>query len=133
VSLYTWQKSSFSGNAANCVYVRNDRDGTLNLRESDVPDTILATSPATFGTFIRAAKAGQFDHIGVADHDQLADDEDALALAEYRASQTTGTFVGVPQEESRRRLGLEQGERPDHRTEGAGWAHLRGLAYGHRS
>jgi len=61
VSPNTWRKSSYSGNAANCVYVRNDRDGTLRLRESDVPDTILATSPTTFGTFIRAAKAGKLD------------------------------------------------------------------------
>ncbi|MGW2326340.1 DUF397 domain-containing protein [Streptomyces sp. NPDC001700] len=60
---YTWQKSSYSGNAGNCVYVRNDRDGTLQLRESDAPDTILATRPTTFGTFIRAAKAGRFDSL----------------------------------------------------------------------
>ncbi|WP_055548427.1 DUF397 domain-containing protein [Streptomyces sp. NBRC 110028] len=60
---YTWQKSSYSGNAGNCVYVRTDRDGTLHLRESDAPDTILATAPATFGAFIRAAKAGALDHL----------------------------------------------------------------------
>lgn len=63
MSPYTWRKSSYSGNAANCLYLRNDRDGTLRLRESDAPDTTLATSPATFGAFIRAAKAGQFDRL----------------------------------------------------------------------
>ena len=61
---HIWRKSSYSPNAANCVYVRNDRDGTLRLRESDAPDTTLAASPTTFGTFIRAAKAGRFDHLG---------------------------------------------------------------------
>ncbi|MGW2326341.1 DUF397 domain-containing protein [Streptomyces sp. NPDC001700] len=61
---YNWRKSSYSPNAANCVYVRGDRDGTLRLRESDVPDTVLATRPAAFGAFIRAAKAGAFDHLG---------------------------------------------------------------------
>jgi len=61
---HNWRKSSYSPNAGNCVYVRNDHDGTLQLRESDVPDTILATRPTTFGAFIRAAKSGRFDHIG---------------------------------------------------------------------
>ncbi|MFD7506865.1 DUF397 domain-containing protein [Streptomyces sp. NPDC059850] len=59
----TWRKSSYSGNAANCVYVRNDRTGTLQLRESDAPNTILATRSTTFGAFIRAAKAGHFDRL----------------------------------------------------------------------
>lgn len=60
---HTWRKSSYSPNAANCVYVHNDRDGALQLRESDEPDTILATAPVTFGTFIRAAKAGKLDRL----------------------------------------------------------------------
>ena len=63
MSLYTWQKSSFSGNAANCVYVRTDPNGTIHLRESDVPDAILATTPTTFDAFIRAAKAGTLDRL----------------------------------------------------------------------
>jgi len=60
---HTWRKSSYSPNAGNCVYVRTDRDGTLRLRESDAPDTILAAHPTTFRAFIRAAKAGAFDHL----------------------------------------------------------------------
>ncbi|QLH23768.1 DUF397 domain-containing protein [Streptomyces sp. Rer75] len=59
----TWRKSSYSGNAANCVYVRGDRDGTLHLRESDVPEVTLAAAPTTFGAFIRAAKAGALDRL----------------------------------------------------------------------
>jgi hypothetical protein len=38
----TWQKSSFSGEAANCVNVAAMPDGTLRLRESDDPGRILA-------------------------------------------------------------------------------------------
>jgi hypothetical protein len=63
VPTYTWQKSSYSGNAGNCVCVRSDRDGTLRLRESDAPEVTFATSPATFSSFIRAAKAGEFDSL----------------------------------------------------------------------
>ena len=40
----TWQKSSFSGEAANCVNVAAVPDGTLRLRESDDPDRILAVN-----------------------------------------------------------------------------------------
>lgn len=60
---HNWRKSSYSPNAANCVYVRAEHDGTVRLRESDTPDTILATTPATFGTFIRATKAGVLEHL----------------------------------------------------------------------
>jgi hypothetical protein len=61
---HNWRKSSYSPNAANCVYVRNDRDGTLRLRESDVPEVTLEATPTTFGAFVRAAKAGKLDHLG---------------------------------------------------------------------
>ncbi|EFL23670.1 conserved hypothetical protein [Streptomyces himastatinicus ATCC 53653] len=60
---HSWRKSSYSPNAGNCVYVRNDRDGSLRLRESDAPDTVLTTNRTTFDTFIRAAKAGHFDRL----------------------------------------------------------------------
>jgi hypothetical protein len=60
---HDWRKSSYSPNAGNCVYVRTDRDGALHLRESDAPDTILATTPTTFDAFIRAAKAGKLDRL----------------------------------------------------------------------
>ncbi|MFI1849625.1 type II toxin-antitoxin system prevent-host-death family antitoxin [Streptomyces sp. NPDC020480] len=42
------------------------------------------------------------------DLQQPAEPEEALALADYRARQANGTFVGIPHEEVRRRLGLEQ-------------------------
>lgn len=58
-----WQKSSFSGNAANCVCVALDGDSKVRMRESDAPGTTLATTPATFGVFIRAVKAGTLDRL----------------------------------------------------------------------
>ncbi|WNE98507.1 DUF397 domain-containing protein [Streptomyces luomodiensis] len=60
---YNWQKSSFSGNAGNCVYVATGEHHTVRLRESDEPEVVLATTPATFGGFIRAVKAGAFDRL----------------------------------------------------------------------
>ncbi|WP_446462020.1 DUF397 domain-containing protein [Streptomyces sp. BRA346] len=56
-----WQKSSYSHEGANCLYVAAPASRTIALRESDEPDVILTTTPATLGTFIRAAKAGAFD------------------------------------------------------------------------
>jgi hypothetical protein len=59
---YDWQKSSYSGTAANCVYVAATDNGTIKLRESDNPNVIITTTPAKLRTFILAAKAGEFDH-----------------------------------------------------------------------
>ncbi|WP_262061110.1 DUF397 domain-containing protein [Streptomyces sp. STR69] len=39
-----WQKSTYSGDASNCVYVSADPTGTVRLRESDAPNTILTTT-----------------------------------------------------------------------------------------
>lgn len=58
-----WQKSSYSGEAANCVNVAAPAPEAIKIRESDAPDTILTTTPATLSVFIRAAKAGRFDHL----------------------------------------------------------------------
>ncbi|MDT3395553.1 DUF397 domain-containing protein [Streptomyces sp. B1866] len=56
-----WRKSSYSPEAANCVYVAAPGAGTVKLRESDEPGVILTTTPAALRTFIHAAKAGEFD------------------------------------------------------------------------
>ncbi|MFJ4898622.1 DUF397 domain-containing protein [Streptomyces sp. NPDC088727] len=45
-----WQKSSFSGEAANCVDVAVAPDGTLRLRESDDPDVVLTANRAGLST-----------------------------------------------------------------------------------
>ncbi|EFL24267.1 conserved hypothetical protein [Streptomyces himastatinicus ATCC 53653] len=55
-----WQKSTYSENQANCVELAAAPDG-IRIRESDEPETMLHTHPATLRAFIRAAKAGQLD------------------------------------------------------------------------
>ncbi|MEU1788613.1 DUF397 domain-containing protein [Streptomyces sparsogenes] len=62
MSTYLWRKSSFSGDASNCVNVAAS-DGVIVLRESDDPETILSTTPAALRDFIRGAKAGRLDHV----------------------------------------------------------------------
>ncbi|MFB7557830.1 DUF397 domain-containing protein [Streptomyces brevispora] len=52
-----WQKSSFSGEAANCVNVAAAPDGTLRLRESDDPDVILAATRAGMSALVASIKA----------------------------------------------------------------------------
>jgi hypothetical protein len=40
-----WQKSTYSQEASACVYVATTPTGTILLRESDTPETILTTGP----------------------------------------------------------------------------------------
>ncbi|ADI09138.1 hypothetical protein SBI_06018 [Streptomyces bingchenggensis BCW-1] len=63
MSTLVWHKSSYCQAASNCLNVASDADGTIRLRESEAPDTVLTTTPARLGDFIRAAKAGEFDHL----------------------------------------------------------------------
>jgi hypothetical protein len=58
-----WQKSSFSGDAANCINVSATADGAIKVRESDDPDTVITTRPDTLRAFICGVKAGEFDHL----------------------------------------------------------------------
>jgi len=51
-----WQKSTYSGDGSNCVYVAGVSDGTIRLRESDEPDAILATTRAGLHELIRSLK-----------------------------------------------------------------------------
>ncbi|MEV5377298.1 DUF397 domain-containing protein [Streptomyces nondiastaticus] len=55
----TWQKSTYSGNGDNndCVEVAAT-GGTIVLRESDTPRTVVRTTPPALGSLIRALKAG---------------------------------------------------------------------------
>ena len=41
---HPWRKSTFSGDGSNCVYMSANPPGTVRLRESDTPDTILITT-----------------------------------------------------------------------------------------
>ncbi|MET9398675.1 DUF397 domain-containing protein [Kitasatospora sp. NPDC002965] len=61
MSQLNWQKSSFSGDQANCVEVRPGA-GLVELRESDDADVILRTSPTAFAALLRSIKTGEFDH-----------------------------------------------------------------------
>jgi hypothetical protein len=63
MSTYSWQKSSYSGTGGNCVNVAAADDGTIKLRESDDPGTIVTTTPEKLGALIRGVKAGEFDHL----------------------------------------------------------------------
>ncbi|MFD3572700.1 DUF397 domain-containing protein [Streptomyces sp. NPDC058644] len=49
-----WQKSTFSEDQANCLYIATAPDGTIRLRESDTPETILTTSPGTLAALLNA-------------------------------------------------------------------------------
>jgi hypothetical protein len=54
----TWQKSSFSGGPeGECVYVASTPEGTIRLRESDAPETILRTTPAPLGALLHHLKS----------------------------------------------------------------------------
>ncbi|WP_413807380.1 DUF397 domain-containing protein [Streptomyces sp. OE57] len=64
MSALQWRKSSFSsGDAANCVELSADSGGRPRLRESDDPEVVIAPTPAALRAFLRAAKAGRFDHL----------------------------------------------------------------------
>ncbi|WFB07699.1 type II toxin-antitoxin system Phd/YefM family antitoxin [Streptomyces sp. LX-29] len=82
-------------------------------------DTLSMTEArAHFGSLVRRAAHAR-ERITITDHGQpaavlinpqeLAELEDALALARYRERQSSGTSVAVPHEEVRTRLGLGRG------------------------
>ncbi|MER5357131.1 DUF397 domain-containing protein [Streptomyces sp. NPDC002785] len=54
-----WQKSTFSGEAANCVNVAAAPDGTLRLRESDDPDVILVATRAGLSALVASIKENE--------------------------------------------------------------------------
>ena len=56
-----WQKSSYSGDASNCLYVAAVGD-SIKIRESGAPDTIITTTRENLRAFILGVKAGEFDH-----------------------------------------------------------------------
>ncbi|MBO1418913.1 DUF397 domain-containing protein [Streptomyces sp. FH025] len=63
MAVHDWQKSSFSGDAANCIYVSATTDRVIRIRESDDPGTIITTRPDTLRALINGFKAGEFDHL----------------------------------------------------------------------
>ncbi|MFD3521926.1 DUF397 domain-containing protein [Streptomyces sp. NPDC058653] len=59
-----WQKSSFSGSDAEiqCVELAAV-DGRILLRESEAPETVVATDRDKLRAFLLGVKAGEFDHL----------------------------------------------------------------------
>lgn len=58
----TWQKSTHSAEAANCVYLTASTANTIHLRESDKPEVTLTTTPAALHELIRTLKTAQAPH-----------------------------------------------------------------------
>lgn len=56
MSVLAWQKSSFSEDQANCVFVAVAPDGTIRLRESDDPGTVLTTTPDRLAALLQHIK-----------------------------------------------------------------------------
>ncbi|KOT88989.1 hypothetical protein ADK86_30760 [Streptomyces sp. NRRL F-5755] len=52
----TWQKSSYSNEGVNCLNVAAAPDGTLRLRESDAPETVLPVTRDGLAAFLVAIK-----------------------------------------------------------------------------
>lgn len=52
-----WQKSSFSGEGANCVNVAPGRD-TVLVRESDEPGVVLRVSAERFRGLLESVRSG---------------------------------------------------------------------------
>ncbi|MER7668789.1 type II toxin-antitoxin system Phd/YefM family antitoxin [Kitasatospora sp. NPDC096128] len=77
----------------------------------------MTEARARFGTLVRRASHSR-ERITITDHGQpaavlinpqeLADLEDELAVARYRARQAEGTVASVPHEDVRSLLGLER-------------------------
>ncbi len=87
---------------------------TLQCMSETLP---ITEARARFGSLVRRASHAR-ERITITDHGQpaavlinpqeLADIEDALALAQYRARQAAGETTGVPNDRVRARLGLER-------------------------
>ncbi|MDQ0992627.1 DUF397 domain-containing protein [Streptomyces sp. V3I7] len=52
----SWQKSTYSEEGSSCVYLATAPTGTILLRESDEPETILATDQRQLGALITALR-----------------------------------------------------------------------------
>ncbi|MFF4155938.1 DUF397 domain-containing protein [Streptomyces sp. NPDC001678] len=58
MTVFTWQKSSYSGDDSSCLYLAPSPTGGIHLRESDDPDVILTTTPARLRPLISRIKDG---------------------------------------------------------------------------
>jgi hypothetical protein len=54
-----WQKSTFSGGPqGECITLAAAPDGTIRLRESDAPRTVLTATPHELAALLRGIKCG---------------------------------------------------------------------------
>ncbi|MEU5732591.1 DUF397 domain-containing protein [Streptomyces antimycoticus] len=63
MNMVDWRQSSYCQEGASCVNVAEGEHNAILLRESEHPEVILSTTRTRLRAFIRAAKAGQFDHV----------------------------------------------------------------------
>ncbi|MGX9887173.1 DUF397 domain-containing protein [Streptomyces sp. NPDC002276] len=56
-----WQKSTYSPDGSHCVYVAGGPANVIHLRESDIPHTILTTTPAGLRHLIDTLKSPSAD------------------------------------------------------------------------
>ena len=61
MQVLNWRKSSYSAEGANCVNLAITPDGTVRLRDSKVPRTVIATGTCALQHFIGALVAGAFE------------------------------------------------------------------------
>ncbi|MEU2790784.1 DUF397 domain-containing protein [Streptomyces sp. NPDC007100] len=54
--VHHWQKSSYSNEGANCIYIAAAPDGTVRLRESGDPKVTLLTSRRGLAGLVAALK-----------------------------------------------------------------------------
>jgi hypothetical protein len=54
----TWQKSTYSNDAADCVEIAVTAGGAVLIRESDEPGVVLSTTPGALARFLQAIKRG---------------------------------------------------------------------------
>ncbi|MFI6404186.1 DUF397 domain-containing protein [Streptomyces sp. NPDC050548] len=59
MTTHQWQKSTYSGDASNCVNIAATTPDTIHLRESDAPDVILTTTAERLRHLIRTLKSPQ--------------------------------------------------------------------------
>ncbi|GHG56274.1 DUF397 domain-containing protein [Streptomyces griseocarneus] len=56
-----WQKSSFSTDSqGDCIELANPAADRILLRESDAPNTVIATSPAALRALLATATGGRW-------------------------------------------------------------------------
>lgn len=61
MSVPNWQKSSYSGNASNCIELAASSGEAVLLRESDDPSIVVTISPGALDGLVRSV---QGDAIG---------------------------------------------------------------------